>query len=200
MIKKEMRAILASPGAEPEIIRLPIDGASHEEAIRDILEGNYGAIEFFPIEKGISLFLLVNDLGAVLGLTPNRRMPGKDSEQIIFGKAIFMAAYNGEVEDREGTLDLPDELCRLFIEQIKKSFLPCMGNEQPRPEDTVYYDEQDGQREPYRWQEIERPRSLGEPLQAGRVRFYQTEPEVMEVQERFFRKMPVYTEDSRLDF
>ena len=107
MENKIMHAILAVPGQEPEILELPAVGLQHEEAIRDVLEGNYGAIEFFKIQDGISLFILVNDLAAVLELPANRRFPGRDQEHIVFGKAIFIAAYNGEIEGAEGTLDMP---------------------------------------------------------------------------------------------
>ena len=44
MENKIMHAILAVPGQEPEILELPAVGLQHEEAIRDVLEGNYGAI------------------------------------------------------------------------------------------------------------------------------------------------------------
>ena len=139
-----MRAILIEPGKEPEIIRLPAGHGEHEEAIRDVLEGNYGAVEFFEIQPGISLFILVNDLAAVLGMKPNRRFPEPDREQIIYGKAIFMAAYNGADESREGTLDMSEETCLMFMEQIKLHFEACRGDEEPRPEDTLYYDEDEG--------------------------------------------------------
>ena len=78
-----MRAILIAPGQEPAIIRLPAGHGKHEEAIRDVLEGNYGAVEFFEIQPGISLFILVNDLAAVLGMKPNRRFPAPDEKEII---------------------------------------------------------------------------------------------------------------------
>ena len=200
MKTKTMRAILAAPGQEPEILELPADGLQHEEAIRDTLEGNYGAIEFFEIQPGISLFILVNDLAAVLGMPANRRFPGKDSEHIIFGKAIFIAAYNGAEEEREGTLDMAEEMCQMFIEQIKLNFAACRGDEQPRPEDTIYYDNPGEENETaYRWLEIDRPASPGRALEAGRVRFYeQGKDEIMEAGGRFFRKLEIYTDKTKL--
>ena len=145
MNRNTLHAILAEPGKEPEILMLPTDGLQHEEALRDVLEGNYGAIEFFRSEEGISLFVLVNDLAVALGMKPNRRFPGKDSEQIIFGKAIFIAAYNGELPDREGTLDMPEEMCRMFIEQIK---LKALGI-------SVKYDNNDTKKPGWKFAEYE---------------------------------------------
>lgn len=195
-----MRAILVEPGKDPEIIMLPTGFGPHDEAIKDTLEGNYGAVEFFRIQPGISLFILVNDLAAALGMKANRRFPGDDSNQIIWGKCIFIAAYNGETE-QEGTLDMTEETCLMFIEQIKLNFPKCQGTETPGPEDTLYYEEdEDGNPAPYRWLEITKPDKLGKPLEAGRVRFYNMEAtEVMEINNRFFKKLAVYTPDSKLN-
>ena len=197
-----MRAILIEPGKEPEIIRLPAGHGEHEEAIRDVLEGNYGAVEFFEIQPGISLFILVNDLAAVLGMKPNRRFPEPDREQIIYGKAIFMAAYNGADESQEGTLDMSEETCLMFMEQIKLHFEACRGDEVPRPEDTLYYDEdEEGNQVPYRWVEcLAKPEKLPEPLLAGRVKFYRGQVrEYMEIGGRFFKKVTVHTPGSKLN-
>ncbi len=196
-----MRAILLEPGKSPSILELPVEGLKHEEAIRDTLGGNYGAVEFFQIAEGISLFILVNDLAATLGLKPNRRFPEEDREHIIFGNAIFIAAYNGETEGQEGTLDMPEDLCKVFIEQIEKAFEACDGTESPRPEDTLYYDEPEGKNPPkaYRWIEISKPENLGEPMEAGRVNFYgEGHREFMEASGRFCRRTEVYTKDSPL--
>lgn len=195
-----MRAILVEPGKDPEIIKLPTGLGPHDEAIKDALEGNYGAVEFFRIQPGISLFILVNDLAAVLGMKANRRFPGDDSDQIIWGKCIFMAAYNGETE-QEGTLDMTEETCLMFMEQIKLNFPKCEGTESPSAKDTLYYEEdEDGNPAPYRWLEISKPDKLGKALDAGRVRFYRMEAmEVMEINGRFFKKLPVYTPDSKLN-
>ena len=199
---QKMRAILIEPGKDPEIIYLPAGNGVHEEAIQDILEGNYGAVEFFEIQPGISLFILVNDLAAVLGMKPNRRFPGADSDNIIFGKAIFIAAYNGADEHSEGTLDMSVETCMMFIEQIKLHFAACDGNESPRPEDTVYYDQEENGREfSYRWIEITSPLlKLENPMVAGRVKFYRsTQQEIMEINGRYFRRVEIYTGDSELN-
>ena len=199
MKQKKMLAILAEPGKEPQMLELPAAEPHHDEAIRDALGGNYGAVEFFRLEKGVSLFLLVNDLAAVLELPPNRRFPPPDEAQIIFGNVIFILAYNGETE-REGTLGMAPALCQMFIEQIKKNFQPCNGTEKPRPEDTVYYDNQGTAEEfAYRWLETDKPgdAELGEPIAAGRVKFYQR-GELMEAGGRFFKKVEIYTKDTPL--
>ena len=201
MQRNTMRAILAEPGRDPEILVLPADGLHHEEALRDVLEGNYGAIEFFRIEEGISLFVLVNDLAVALGLKANRRFPGKDSNQIIFGRAIFIAAYNGELPEREGTLDMPEEMCRMFIEQIKLNFAPCDGTEKPRPEDEIYYENQGDpeQEKAFRWVEIPAPQDPGPALEAGRAKYYSAgENVLLEINGRFFRQLEIYTGNTKL--
>ncbi|WP_196594115.1 hypothetical protein [Pectinatus sottacetonis] len=191
MEEKIMHAILAKPGKDPEILLLPTEGLKHEEAIRDILDGNYGAVEFFKIEDGISLFILINDLSIVLGLKPNRRFPPPDNKQIIFGKAIFIAAYNGEIPETEGTIDMPENICRIFIEQIKKNFPLCTGNEKPTKRDKIYYDNKGQNNErAFIWKEIKRPENPGIPVIAGRVNFYGHETqEIMEINNRFFKKI-----------
>ncbi len=201
MQKNIIRAILAAPGKNPEIITLPADGLHHEEALRDVLEGNYGAVEFFRMEEGISLFVLVNDLAATLGMKANRRFPAPDNEQIIFGQAVFIAAYNGELPDREGTLDMSEETCKMFIEQIKLHFAACSGSEKPRPEDMIYYENQgDPELEKaFRWTEVPRPADPGPALEAGRVKYYSAgEQELLEIHGRFFKRLEVYTGRTQL--
>ncbi len=184
-------AIMLEPEKKPEILLLPTEGLTHEEAIRDVLEGNYGALEFFKIQNDISLFILVNDFSAILGMKPNRYFPAPDEKQIIFGKAIFIAAYNGESTDREGTLDMPTDICKIFIEQIDKNFTPCKGTEKPHHKDIIYYDNK-GQTDEraYIWREIKKPDRLSKPLPAGRVNFYGRETrEIMEINNHFFKKV-----------
>ena len=199
MENKMMHAILVEPGKDPEILLLPTEGLKHEEAIRDTLEGNYGAVEFFKIQEGVSLFILVNDLSVVLQMKPNRHFPAPDEKNIIYGKAIFIAAYNGEIEGAEGTLDMPENICRLFIEQIKKNFLPCDGSEKPVEEEKLYYDNKGQENErTFYWQEISNPGHLGRPIVAGRVKFYGQEThEIMEINDRFFKKIIVNNADKK---
>lgn len=100
-----IHAILVRPGNEPEICKLPAEMQAQIEAISDLLNGNIDSTEFFDLGNGASLFVLVNDFSVPLGLTPNRRFPGKDQAEIIFGNAIFIAAYNAHSE-LEGTVDI----------------------------------------------------------------------------------------------
>lgn len=192
MREKIMHAILVEPGHEPVMIELPAN-EGQDDKIRDILGGNYGAVEFFSIEDGISLFILVNDLAAVLGLSANRRFPPPDEKTVIYGSALFVAAYNGSTE-LEGTLDMSPVLCQMFIEQIKRNFPMCDESVKPSPEETIYYDGPDGSK-PYRWIETDCPKNPGEPVAAGRVSFYQ-HGRLMEAQGRFFKKIEVYTKDT----
>jgi len=199
MEKNTMNAILMKPGKEPVIYALPAEGTMHEEAICDLLEGNYGATEFFPISEDVSLFILTNDLSVALGLKANRRFPGKDKEQIIFGNAIFIAAYNGKSK-KEGTITMPEELCTMFIEQIRKNFAACDGTEKPRSIDEVYYEDQDGDSDrAFKWSEIDRPAKLGPAIVAGRVKFYDVKnKEIMEINGRFFKQIDIYTQNTPL--
>lgn len=202
MEQNKMRAIFAEAGKEPCICELSIDGNRQQEEICDLLGGNYGATEFFAIQDEISLFILTNDLSAALKLPANRRFPGEDHDTIIYGNAIFIAAYNDRAgENQEGTLDMPEEICQMFIEQIKLHFTACNGDEQPSSEEEVYYEESaDGKEIAYKWLEIEKPAKLGKFIEAGRVRFYdvQGDQEIMSLQERYFRKVQIHTKESPL--
>ena len=98
-------------------------------------------------------------------------------------------------------MDMSEDTCLMFIEQIKLNFPACDGSEEPGPEDTLYHDEdEDGNPAPYRWLEISRPSDLPVPLQAGRVKFYRMPAqEVMEINDRYFKKVAVYTPGSKLN-
>ena len=94
------------------------------------------------------------------------------------------------------------ETCMMFIEQIKLHFAACDGTESPRPEDTVYYDQDENGREfSYRWIEITSPLlKLENPMVAGRVKFYRSpQQEIMEINGRYFRRVEIYTGDSELN-
>ena len=202
MENNKMRAIWAEVGQEPRIYELSIDGDQQQEELCDLLGGNFGATEFFDIGQGVSLFILTNDLSVPLGMKPNRRFPGKDRDTIIFGNAVFIAAYNDRAgEEKSGTLDMPERICQMFIEQITKNFAACQGDEKPRSEDEIYYDNLGEENEQaYKWLEIEKPAGLGKFIEAGRVRFYdmQGDQEIMSLQERYFRKVQIHTKESPL--
>ena len=84
--------------------------------------------------------------------------------------------------------------------QIKAGFANCEGTEKPRPQDSIYYDHLGEENEKaFRWLEIDPPAGLGEPIVAGRVRFYGSEHrEIMEINGRFFKQLEVYTEQTDL--
>lgn len=199
--EQTMQAIALRPGKQPEIVSLPVEDPHHENAICDILGGNYGAIELFPLSGDVSLYLLVNDLAATLGLPPNRRFPAPDEATVLYGSAIFIAAFNGNSEEKQGTLTLPQELLGEIARQIDEAFTPCRGDERPAPHETVYYEDEE-RTQAYRWIEIEPPGPdvLEHPIKAGRVTFYgKGEKDVMGAAGRFFRKTPVYLPGGRLE-
>lgn len=202
MENNKMRAILAEIGREPRICELPKEAKQQHTEIQDLLAGNFGATEFLNIGNGVSLFVLTNDLSIPLRLKANRRFPGQDNDTIIFGNAIFIAAYNDEAKaDLNGTIDMPEHICTMFIEQIKVHFAACRGDEQPRSEDEIYYDETpEGENIAYKWQEIEKPDQLGRFIEAGRVKVYEPWPdqEIMCINERYFKKIFIYTDKTPL--
>ena len=203
MENNKMRAILAEVGQEPRICELPIDGELQQEEICALLDGNFGATEFFAVAEDVSLFVLTNDLSVALGLTANRHFPGEDSDTIIFGNAIFIAAYNERAAaDKEGTIDMPEHVCRMFIEQIKLNFAACDGTEKPRAEDAVYYENVgEDSEQAFTWQEIEKPAELGRFIEAGRVRFYETAAgkDILCINDRYFKKVIVHAKASKLN-
>lgn len=195
-----IRAILVKPGREPEICTLPAESAAQMEEIMDIVEGNIGSTEFFDLGNGASLFVLVNDFSVPLGLPPNRRFPGKDRDEIIFGNAIFIAAYN-EKSENEGTVDMPERICRMFIEQIKLRFEPCAGDEKPDSRAEVYVENAGTPEErSFKWRETEKPASVDTFIRAGRAKFIRCEDEeLIEINGRYFRQVNVITEKTPLN-
>lgn len=132
-----INAILMEPGQAPVICKLPAEAEEQMEAISTILDGNFASSRLFNVGNGISLHIFVNDLAVPLGLTANRRLPEPDSHEIIFGNALFLAVDDNGGEE-EGALDIPEDICALFIENLDKSLLPCNGDEKPGPEAEIY--------------------------------------------------------------
>lgn len=189
-----INAILAKPGEDPVICQLPLDTAEQIEAISDILDGNIGSTEFFNIGNGASLWILANDFAVPLGLTPNRHLPGKDYEEILFGNIIFIAIYNEESE-YEGPVHMPEHICNMFIEQIKTNFEPCKGDEKPRSQDEVYTENPNTPEErSFKWLETEKPVSCDTFVKAGRAKLIKTDDaEIIELNGRYFRQVNVST-------
>jgi len=198
--KKIIHAILVKPGADPEICQLPLNVDEQIEAISDILEGNIASTEFFDIGNGASLWILVNDFAVPLGLKPNRRLPGKDKEEILFGNIIFIAIYN-EKSEFEGPVHMPENICNMFIEQIKANFEKCNGTENPRSQDEVYVEFPDSENErSFKWREIEKPEHVDKFVQAGRAKLIKhDEYEVIELNGRYFKQVTIATKKTPLN-
>lgn len=200
--EKTIRAILVKPGMDPEICELPVAADEQQEAIADLLVGNFGATEFFDLQNGASLFILTNDLSIPLGMPANRRFPGDDSDAILFGNAIFIAAYNDNSE-LEGTVDMPEHICKMFIEQIKLNFLPCNGDEKPDSQAEVYVENAGTAEErAYKWQEVLPPADAVncKSLQVGRARWLANDDgEVLEINGRYFKQINVITSKTPLN-
>ena len=126
-VKTTMNCILIKPGQDPEICALPNNPLEQVQAIGDILGGNFASARLFDLGDNKSLHILVNDFAVPLGLMANRRFPGADNEEIIFGNAIFVA-MDDEHSD-QGPMDITEEVCNYFIEQLKTNLLPCKGDE-----------------------------------------------------------------------
>lgn len=197
---KIIQAILVKPGQDPEVCTLPEDEMKQTEAISDLLDGNIGSTEFFDLGNGASLYILVNDLSVPLGLVPNRRFPDKDQDEIIFGNAIFIAAYN-ERSGQTGTVDMPEKICRMFIEQIKLNFVPCKGDEKPDAKTEIYIEHQGTPEErSFKWCEVEKPARTDQFIQAGRARLIRfEEQEVLEINGRYFKQITVAAKKSLLN-
>lgn len=187
-----MQAILVKPGQDPELCTLPLDEVKQMEAISDLLDGNIGSTEFFDLGNGASLYVLVNDLSVPLGLVANRRFPGKDQDEVIFGNAIFIAAYN-EKSGQTGTVDMPEAISRMFMEQIKLNFLPCRGDEKPDAKTEIYVEHQGTPQErSFKWCEIEKPAQTDQFIQAGRARLIRfDQQEVLEINGRYFKQITI---------
>ncbi len=198
--KKIIHAILVKPGEEPEICQLPLNVDEQIEVISDILEGNIGSTEFFDIGNGASLWILVNDFAVPLGLNPNRHLPGKDKDEILFGNVIFIAIYN-EKSEFEGPVNMPENICNMFIEQIKANFEQCKGDEKPRSQDEVYVEFPDSENErSFKWREIEKPEHVDKFVQAGRAKLIKhDEYEVIELNGRYFKQVTIATKKTPLN-
>ena len=197
-LKNVIHAILVKPGQEPEIVEIPA-GTDQPDAICDLVDGNFGATEFFDVGNGASLFIVTNDLSVPLGLAPNRHFPEPDQAEIIFGNCLFIAVYN-EKSGKEGIVDMPEQVCHMFIEQIKSSFEPCQGDEKPSSKGEIYIENEGTPEErAYKWVEIEKPANVDRFLQAGRAKLIQNEEyEVIEIHGRYFRQVTIATEKEPL--
>lgn len=195
-----LNAILVKPGQEPEICRLPLEPDKQADAIADILEGNIGSTEFFDIGNGVSLWILVNDFAVPLALKPNRHMPDKDFDEILFGNIIFIAMYN-ENSEYEGAVSMPEHICQMFIEQIRRNFTACKGDEQPRSQDEVYTEYlEDGKQRQFKWHRCDKPASYKQCIKAGRANLLilDNDETMLELNGCYFQQIDIYTAETPL--
>ena len=197
-LKNVIHAILVKPGQQPEIVEIPA-GTDQQDAICDLVDGNFGATEFFDVGNGASLFIVTNDLSVPLGLAPNRHFPKPDQTEIIFGNCLFISVYK-EKSGKDGIVDMPEHVCHMFMEQIKSSFEPCRGDEKPSSNGEIYIENEGTPEErAYKWVEIEKPAKVDRFLQAGRAKLIQNnEYEVIEIHGRYFRQVTIATDNKSL--
>lgn len=187
-MKTTMNTILIRPGQEPEICPLPNHPMEQVKAIGDLLGGNFASARLFDLGDHKSLHILVNDFAVPLGLKPNRRFPGEDADEIIYGNAIFVVLDDDKTE--EGPMDITEEVCQYFIEQLKKNLMPCKGDEKPDPKHEVYVENVGTPEErSFKWVEIEKPAKVDKFIPAGRAKLIEhPKYEVVEINNRYFRR------------
>ncbi len=192
-VKTTMNCILIKPGQDPEICVLPNNPLEQVQAIGDILGGNFASARLFDLGDNKSLHILVNDFAVPLGLMANRRFPGADNEEIIFGNAIFVA-MDDEHSD-QGPMDITEEVCNYFIEQLKINLLPCKGDEKPDPKHEIFIENYGTpEQRSFKWVEIEKPEKVDEFIAAGRAKLIKhPEYEVIEINGRYFKQVTVST-------
>lgn len=194
-----INAILIEPGKEPVICKLSADIDKQIEEIAAILDGNFASSKLFNVGNGISLHIFVNDLAVPLGLTANRRFPAPDDKEIIFGNALFLA-LDDETGDEQGALDIPEDICTFFIENLDKSLLRCKGDEKPDPSAEIYTEGVGTAEErSFKWQEVECPPNVTKYIGSGRVKIVDDGVcDVILINGRYFRQITVENKNNPL--
>lgn len=152
-----LNAIIMEVGKDPAVYKLStaIDKQLEEMAV--VLGGNFTSSRLFEVGEGLSLHIFINDMAIPLQLTANRRFPEPDQNEIIFGNALFLLIddVNG---DEEGALDIPDQICEVFISKLKESFAPCSGDEKPNLEAEIFVENPGTNEERrFKWEEVQAP-------------------------------------------
>jgi len=152
-----LNAIIMEIGKDPAIYKLStaIDKQLEEMAV--VLGGNFISSRLFEVGEGLSLYIFINDMAIPLQLTANRRFPEPDQDEIIFGNALFLIIddVNG---DEEGALDIPEQICEVFISKLKETFAPCSGDEKPKPEAEIFIENLGTNEERrFKWEEVQAP-------------------------------------------
>ncbi|AIF51664.1 hypothetical protein [Pelosinus sp. UFO1] len=152
-----LNAIIMEVGKDPAVYKLStaIDKQLEEMAV--VLGGNFTSSRLFKVGEDLSLHIFINDMAIPLQLTANRRFPEPDQDEIIFGNALFLLIddVNG---DEEGALDIPDQICEVFISKLKESFAPCSGDEKPNLEAEIFVENPGTNEERrFKWEEVQAP-------------------------------------------
>lgn len=152
-----LNAIIMEVGKEPAVFKLSTAIDKQLEEIAAVLGGNFISSRLFQVGEGLSLHIFINDMAIPLQLTANRRFPKPDQDEIVFGNALFLL-IDDETGDEEGALDIPDEICDVFISKLKENFTPCKGDEKPNPESEIFV-ESPGTKEErrFKWEEVAAP-------------------------------------------
>ena len=152
-----LNAIIMEVGKDPAVFKLSTTIDKQLEEIAAVLGGNFISSRLFQVGEGLSLHIFINDMAIPLQLTANRRFPKPDQDEIVFGNALFLL-IDDENGDEEGALDIPDEICDVFISKLKENFTPCKGDEKPNPESEIFV-ESPGTKEErrFKWEEVAAP-------------------------------------------
>jgi hypothetical protein len=187
-----LNGILIEPGKDPVICKFSADINQTVEEIATILDGNFASSRLFNVGNGISLHIFVNDLAVPLGLTANRRFPEPDQHEIIFGNAIFLA-LDDETGGEHGAIDIPEDICQLFIENLNQHLERCNGDEKPDPSAEIYTENAGTPEEhSFKWQEVERPENIQKIIGNGRVKIVDNGTcNIIEIKGRYFKQVTV---------
>lgn len=152
-----LNAIIMEVGKDPAVYKLSKAIDKQLEEIAVVLGGNFTSSRLFQVGEDLSLHIFINDMAIPLQLTANRRFPEPDQDEIIFGNALFLLIddVNG---DEEGALDIPDQICKVFISKLKESFVPCSGDEKPNLEAEIFVENPGTNEERrFKWEEVQAP-------------------------------------------
>jgi len=194
-----INGILLKVGEEPAIYKLSKDIDNQIKEIAALLDGNFTSSRLFQVGENLSLHIFINDMAIPLGLPANRRFPEPDQHEIIFGNALFLLLDDIK-GDEEGALQIPDQICNLFIEKLNENFKPCIGNEKPDPTSEIFVENVGTKEERrFKWQEVERPEKDLTFIGNGSVRIVDDgNCDTYEIKGRYFKQVYLPKEDKTL--
>lgn len=186
-----LKAIIMEVGKDPAVYKLSTAIDKQLEEIAVVLGGNFTSSRLFQVGEDLSLHIFINDMAIPLQLTANRRFPEPDQDEIIFGNALFLLIddVNG---DEEGALDIPDQICEVFINKLKESFTPCSGDEKPNLEAEIFIENPGTNEERrFKWEEVQAPDKEKELkfIGQGYVRIVDDGTcDILEIRGRYFKQ------------